>query len=219
LAALNYLQVSNNRLTFEDLEPNMGVASTSFTYAPQDSLDTTIAAGDTLWLTVSAGGTATHYQWMLNGAAIQGATDSSIALYPLGSIDSGAYICEITNTIVTKLTLYSRPVIVTANGVVAIHDEQLLLESFALHQNYPNPFNPSTTIRFDLPVATEVHLAVYDLLGREVVRLVDGQLEAGYHQQVWNGRDRNGREVPTGIYFVLVVTPEFRKSIKIVLLK
>ncbi|MCH7528510.1 MAG: T9SS type A sorting domain-containing protein, partial [Candidatus Marinimicrobia bacterium] len=76
-----------------------------------------------------------------------------------------------------------------------------------------------TTIRFDLPLATEVHLAVYDLLGREVVRLVDGQLQAGYHQQVWNGRDLNGREVPTGIYFVLVVTPEFRKSIKVVLLK
>ncbi len=53
----------------------------------------------------------------------------------------------------------------------------------------------------------------------KVVRLVDGHLEAGYHQQVWNGRDWNGREVPTGIYFVLVATPEFRKSIKIVLLK
>ncbi|MCH8838967.1 MAG: fibronectin type III domain-containing protein [Candidatus Marinimicrobia bacterium] len=97
--------------------------------------------------------------------------------------------------------------------------QALLPQQFALHQNYPNPFNPSTTIRFDLPAATEVHLAVYDLLGREVVRLVDGQLQAGYHQQVWNGRDLNGREVPTGIYFVLVVTPEFRKSIKVVLLK
>ena len=97
--------------------------------------------------------------------------------------------------------------------------QALLPQQFALHQNYPNPFNPSTTIRFDLPATTDVHLAVYDLLGREVVRLVDGQLEAGYHQRVWNGRDRDGREVPTGLYFVLVVTPEFRKSIKVVLLK
>ena len=97
--------------------------------------------------------------------------------------------------------------------------QALLPGKFALHQNYPNPFNPSTTIRFDLPTATEVHMAVYDLLGREVVRLVDGQLETGYHQLVWDGRDQDGREVPTGIYFVLVVTPEFRKSIKTLLLK
>ena len=48
---------------------------------------------------------------------------------------------------------------------------------------------------------------------------MDGQLQAGYHQQVWNGRDRNGNDVPTGIYFVLVTTPEFSKSIKVVLLK
>ena len=201
----------------------MGVASNVFDYAPQDSVgmprDTTIAAGYTLWLTVSAGGTATHYQWLLNGAPIEGAADSSYALYARGSIDSGAYVCEMTNTIVTGLTLYTRPVNVTVSGELALPDAQLLPEAFALHQNYPNPFNPSTTIRFDLPEATKVHLAVYDILGREVVRLVDGQLEAGYHQQVWNAQDRNGNEVPTGIYFVLVVTPEFRKSIKIVLLK
>ncbi|MCH8025138.1 MAG: fibronectin type III domain-containing protein [Candidatus Marinimicrobia bacterium] len=92
-------------------------------------------------------------------------------------------------------------------------------EQFALRQNYPNPFNPSTTVRFELPVAASVQLAVYDLLGRKVVHLVDGHWEAGFHQQVWNGRDLNGREVPTGIYFVLVATAEFRGSIKVVLLK
>ena len=100
-----------------------------------------------------------------------------------------------------------------------VGEDKIVPEAFALHQNYPNPFNPSTTIQLNLPVATEVRLAVYDLLGHEVVRLVDRHLEAGYHQQIWNGRDRNGHEVPTGIYFGLVVTPEFRKSIKIVLLK
>ncbi len=219
LTALMVLYVQSNRLTFEDLETNMGVAATIFIYAPQDSLDTTIATGDTLWLTVSAGGTSTQYQWMLNGLAIEGATDSSYTLYPLGGIDSGAYSCEMTNSIVTGLTLYSRPVNVNASGVVAIYDAQLQPEAFALHQNYPNPFNPSTTIQFDLPVATDVQLAVYDLLGREVVRLVNRHLEAGYHHRVWDGRDRNGNEVPTGIYFVLVVTPEFRRSIKPLLLK
>ncbi|UCH11040.1 MAG: T9SS type A sorting domain-containing protein, partial [Fidelibacterota bacterium] len=103
--------------------------------------------------------------------------------------------------------------------LLALLAADLLPTEFALHQNYPNPFNPSTTIRYDLPLATRVHIVVYDLLGREIVRLVDQRLEAGYHQLVWNGRDRTGRELPTGMYIVLMVTPEYSKSIKLVLLK
>ena len=104
-------------------------------------------------------------------------------------------------------------------AALGVEEEAGLPTDFNLHQNYPNPFNPSTTLRFDLPAATDIHIVVYDLLGREVVRLVDQRLEAGYHQLVWNGRDRRGREVPTGMYIVLMTTPEFRKSIKLVLLK
>ena len=68
---------------------------------------------------------------------------------------------------------------VVSTSALSLGERSGTPDAFQLHQNYPNPFNPSTTIRFDLPVATEVHLAVYDLLGREVVRLVDGQLQAG----------------------------------------
>ncbi len=119
-------------------------------------------------------------------------------------------------------------------SVTAIDVAESLPTTYALRQNYPNPFNPSTTLRFDLPAATDIHIVVYDLLGREVVRLVDQRLEAGYHQLVWNGRDRSGREVPTGMYIVQMLvpstipqhagptagtTPEYRKSIKLVMLK
>jgi len=110
-------------------------------------------------------------------------------------------------------------VIIRQQAIVAIEEGGLLPVTFALHQNYPNPFNPSTTIQFDLPKATDIHIVVYNLLGREVARLVEQRLEAGYHQLVWNGRDRNGREVPTGMYIVLMTTPEYRKSIKLLLLK
>ena len=103
--------------------------------------------------------------------------------------------------------------------VLAVDEVAGLPSTYALHQNYPNPFNPTTTLRFDLPAATDIHIVVYDLLGREMVRLVDQRLEAGYHQLVWNGRDRRGRELPTGMYIVLMATPEYRKSIKLVLLK
>ncbi|MFC1483514.1 glycoside hydrolase family 88 protein [Candidatus Neomarinimicrobiota bacterium] len=85
--------------------------------------------------------------------------------------------------------------------------------------NYPNPFNPVSTIRYELPQATDVSLIVNDLLGREVVRLVDAYMEPGYHQIQWNGRDQRGREVPTGIYIARLVTPAYSESIKMVLLK
>ena len=71
----------------------------------------------------------------------------------------------------------------------------------------------------DLPQAAEVQLIVCDLLGREVVRLVDQRLEAGFHQSAWNGRDANGRDVPTGVYFARLLTTEYTRSIKLALLK
>ncbi len=104
-------------------------------------------------------------------------------------------------------------------STVAIDETNALPSAYALHQNYPNPFNPSTTLLFDLPAATDIRIVVYDLLGREVVQLVEQRLEPGYHQLVWNGRDRRGREVPTGMYIVLMTTPEYSKSIKMLLLK
>ena len=92
-------------------------------------------------------------------------------------------------------------------------------EAFTLRQNYPNPFNISTTIRIDLPKQADVSLVIYDLLGREVVQLVDGPMEWGYHQVIWGGRDRAGRKVPTGIYFARLVAPAYTKSIKMLLLR
>ncbi len=108
----------------------------------------------------------------------------------------------------------------TPSALVSIANRNLGIPAiFTLHPTYPNPFNPTTTLRFDLPEAAEVYLVVYDLLGREVVWLVDSRREAGYHRAVWNGRDADGREVPTGLYIARLVTSEYTKSIKMVLLK
>ena len=94
-----------------------------------------------------------------------------------------------------------------------------LPDTYYLAQNYPNPFNPTSTIRFDLPHASAGSLIVYDLMGREVVRLMEGAIEAGYHTRVWDGRDSFGRAMPSGIFIARLVTPEYTKSIKMVLLK
>ncbi|MBN1448005.1 MAG: choice-of-anchor I family protein [Bacteroidetes bacterium] len=69
-----------------------------------------------------------------------------------------------------------------------------------LHQNHPNPFNPSTVIRFTLPEAGAVTLAVHDLLGRHVATLVDGAMAEGTHSVRWNGSNANGIAVPSGVY-------------------
>ena len=77
-----------------------------------------------------------------------------------------------------------------------------LPQTFALFQNYPNPFNPFTQIRYRLPQASEVRMVIYDLLGREVRRLVEEHVEAGYHSAVWDGRDGLGQEVGSGVYLI-----------------
>ena len=84
---------------------------------------------------------------------------------------------------------------------------------------YPNPFNPTATIRFGLPEGGNVTLVVYDLMGREVVRLVEGHRDAGWQELVWDGRDARGRAVPTGIYIARLATPQETRAIKLVMMK
>jgi len=82
-----------------------------------------------------------------------------------------------------------------------VTDAALAPRRLALRQNYPNPFNPATHIEFDLPDAAHARLAVYDVRGRLVTRLLEARLDPGRHRVVWDGRDAGGRTVSTGIYF------------------
>ncbi len=91
--------------------------------------------------------------------------------------------------------------------------------SFAFHQNYPNPFNPSTKLEFDLPKQIDVSLKVYDIMGREITTIINETMDPGYHRRVWNGRNNIGQQLPSGIYIARLVTQEYGKSIKMVLLK
>ena len=59
-------------------------------------------------------------------------------------------------------------------------------EKFELFQNYPNPFNPTTTINYQLTADSKVSLKVYNMLGQEVVTLVDAERTVGFHQEAWN---------------------------------
>ncbi|MFC1583784.1 T9SS type A sorting domain-containing protein [Candidatus Neomarinimicrobiota bacterium] len=88
-----------------------------------------------------------------------------------------------------------------------------------LHHNYPNPFNYGTIIPYDVPRIESIRLAIYDVLGREVILLEAGRVDPGYRQVFWEGRDQNGDEVSSGIYIARLVTPNYHKSIKLVLMK
>ncbi len=76
-----------------------------------------------------------------------------------------------------------------------------------LGQNYPNPFNPGTTIRFELRATQRASLVVYDVLGRELTRLIDGEtLLLGAHEREWDGRDASGEPAAAGAYFARLET-------------
>ena len=90
---------------------------------------------------------------------------------------------------------------------------------FALHTNYPNPFNPSTTIRFQVPVSSDVRIDFYDALGQKVRTLVDDVLPAGYHQLVWDSRNEAGKSVAAGVYFYRMRAGDFTQVRKLLLLK
>ena len=111
---------------------------------------------------------------------------------------------------------YSDVVNVALLSLVDVHG---LPEIFTLHQNYPNPFNPSTTIRYDLPEDSNVSLVIYDMMGREVTTLVNGQGSAGYHSIQWDGKNHLGSPVAAGVYIYTIQAGEFRDLNKMIFLK
>jgi hypothetical protein len=87
-------------------------------------------------------------------------------------------------------------------------------ELFILYQNYPNPFNPTTTIRFLVPQLLHVTLKVFDVLGREVATLVDGEMDAGEHSVVFDAS-----YLPSGVYFFRLTTSTFFQTKSMEVLK
>lgn len=94
-------------------------------------------------------------------------------------------------------------------------DENIIPDEFALHQNYPNPFNPSTRIAFDLPRDSRVTLIVYDLLGREMTRILSNEFKAA-GRYTYNF---NGASLSSGVYFCRIQAGTFVRTKRMVLLK
>jgi len=84
---------------------------------------------------------------------------------------------------------------------------------------YPNPFNPNTVIPFKLKESDSVNLRIYNNRGKEVKHYVLGDLQAGYHQVGWDGRDNSGQALPSGIYHIMMQAGKNSYKVKAVLMK
>jgi len=102
-------------------------------------------------------------------------------------------------------------------GIATSNDEEFrgdIPKQFQLYQNYPNPFNPSTNLRFDLPIAGEVRMEVFDISGRKISTLIDERMNAGTHTIRFDAS-----ALSSGIYLVRLRSGSFTKVQKITLIK
>jgi len=135
--------------------------------------------------------------------------EQTILLYTLEDVSAKSlsldYIGELTIT---------EAVIADWHGNSATADLQITAEEFQLGGAYPNPFNPVTQFSYYLPTDARLHIAVYDMLGRQVADLANGYFAAGEYNAQWDGTEQ-----ASGIYLIRMTANDFTQSSKIMLIK
>ena len=103
---------------------------------------------------------------------------------------------------------------------VAVGDENPNVPAvYSLGQNYPNPFNPATVINYSMERKGKIDISIFNVLGQHVKTLVNGEVEAGAHQAIWDGTDQNGATVASGVYFYKMITDKFVDTRKMALMR
>ncbi len=100
-----------------------------------------------------------------------------------------------------------------------LETEGITPDKFQLYQNYPNPFNPLTKIKFEIPHQAKVKLAIYNILGQEIICLIEKDFTAGVYQFKWDGTNKTGIKVASGIYLYRLKSQSFTKAKKLVFIK
>ena len=100
---------------------------------------------------------------------------------------------------------------------LAVNEELMVPTEYALSQNYPNPFNPETRIHYEIPESGYVSLIIYDILGRELVQLVNHDQSPGRYNILWKGVDASSNPVSSGIYFYQLNAGRFSETKKMVI--
>ena len=108
---------------------------------------------------------------------------------------------------------------IVINSDLGFRKEAVLPSVIKVHPNYPNPFNPKTTIEYGIPSESNVRLVIFDILGREVLTLLDEFQKPGYKSILWDGKDSFGNSVSAGMYFYVLEVGRKKEIMKMVLLK
>jgi len=146
-------------------------------------------------------------------------TDSVMVTFDGSWLDIGEYTGTITvdgNDIYHNEPTVTIPVTLHISDQVGVDQNEIsdLPREFSLSQNYPNPFNPQTRVKYALPRDSHVKIEIYDLLGRKVETLVDGDQEAGVHEVIWDANN-----AASGIYFYRMEADGFTSTNKMLLLR
>ena len=107
----------------------------------------------------------------------------------------------------------------TTSNQAEIENDAGLPKEFSISSNYPNPFNPSTQIQYELPYEEKVQITIFDLYGRKVNTLINENRPAGTHVVTWNGKDKSGRTVSSGVYFYKISAGNFIQTKKMTLIR
>ena len=199
LLKLKNLLIHKNKFTFEDIEPNLGIAADTIIYAPQDSVgmavDTLVDENTDFTLKVIVGGDHNQYQWFKGESEISGATGQLYTITVIAKKDQGFYHCRITNDLARDLTLYSRPVNVEVKSVPLIGSEGAANEiraTFCRISAHILPYGNEVTVKFQYgrtnTYGDEIHYGQNPISGMDgqdvFVELTGLQKGTQYHWRV-----------------------------------
>jgi glycosidase len=141
--------------------------------------------------------------------------DSTVYMNDLFNNTSNYVPVSGLNSVVFNLAgLESKVYCLNQFSITSVADAPSAVYSYSLSQNYPNPFNPSTTIRYSIPERSKVTLKIYDITGRELLTLLNGEVNAGNYQINFNAS-----KLSSGVYFYTLRSNTFSSTKKMLLLK
>lgn len=155
-------------------------------------------------------------QWRHNGAHICRLPVSDQEYPQLISDDSGGAIVTWMDCRLGQKDIYAQRI--TAVGDVVTHAD-VNPKTVKLYQNSPNPFNPITSIRFVVPEKSNVKLRIYDVSGKLIRTLMDGEMGPDFYETFWDGTDEGGRKLSSGVYFCRLTAGSSTITKKMVLIK
>lgn len=158
----------------------------------------------------------TDNAYTLSYAALSDTVFSKLPSIPRAQ---ASFTVDATDGIDTVSVTGDQKVVVLDRGGFLSVENTGVPSQYALSDNYPNPFNPSTRIQFQLPQSATVNLVIYNMVGQEIKRFTMTNLNAGYHNVMWNATNNDGAPVSNGVYLYQLQTDQFVQTKKMVFMK